>query len=150
MQYNRTYHFQAAHFNSRQAYETAWAVVDFIDAQKNSKAEKLGEFPQGITIYSVLQALTNVHGHNFKIVVDLRGEVESEGWLCDDVRLEKIVMRYAGKNISLHPDFLISRDRATTELIADKMRRHIIDEFPFMTHVGVTVYETDDIFAVVE
>jgi 6-pyruvoyl-tetrahydropterin synthase len=146
MRYQRTYHFQAAHFNSRSAYETAWAVV----AQTEKKDASLGELPNQVTIFSIYQALCNVHGHNFKVVVDLEGGTTTEGWLLDDVALENIVMRYAGKNISMHPDFLMQKKRATTELIAAYLYSMIDEAFPQVRVVSVKVHETDDIFAVAD
>lgn len=131
--YERTFRFSASHFNSLPAYQAAWKI-----------AEK-----QVISVEQQFMAMHQIHGHNFRVVVTISGEIEEGAWLIDDVRLEKCVMEWNNQNLSLHPDFLDTLDRATTENMARVLKAKLtklIDNED--VHVRqVTVFETDDIFA---
>jgi 6-pyruvoyl-tetrahydropterin synthase len=132
MIYERTFRFSAAHFNSLMAYQIAWKIANKIEVSPEQQ----------------FIALHHIHGHNFRVVVTLSGEMGETPWLVDDVALEKKVMEWNGHNVSLHPDFLDMQQRATTENMARELVRKINGILPEGVHVRqVVVYETDDIFA---
>jgi len=161
MRYERTFRFSASHFNSRKAYEIAWR-----DHPVKSVASPVEDPLEGAHYRHLLRdtmdwgnakfALTDVHGHNFKIVIsfisleDGGAELEDEGWLIDDAAVEAIVMEWSGINLSMPPDFYTSRERATTELMAEKLlskiKKRQLGKVPTEIEF-VRVYETDDIFA---
>lgn len=135
--YNRTFVIQASHFGSIQAYEQAWTLLDL--AQHNIMV--------ATNIPSVIAAMTDIHGHNFKIDVvvgDVLGDHES--WLISDVDLEAIVMEWNNVNLSLHRDFAATRMRATTERMASILVSKLTDRFGKRI-VSVTVHETNCISA---
>lgn len=133
MQYVRTFILQAAHLNSAKAYEIIWA------------AASMSHFAS----QDLLAAVRDCHGHNFKIEVALEGDMLiGSPWLVDDVTLTALVMEWDNTNLSVHPDFIENRERATTENMADvllaKLRTHLGKELV----KRVTVWETDHIYAV--
>lgn len=133
MHYIRTFHIQAAHFNSERAYQAAWEFA----AQEE------------VAPLEIVHALTDVHGHNFKIVVTLKGTLNGKPWLVDDVALAGVVMEWDNTNLSMHPDFLDEHCRATTERMAETL----LDKLRVAFGDGVervVVHETDCIFAVAE
>lgn len=136
MRYNRVFKLQAAHFNALHTYYAVW------DWTKG-----------GVMLQEqVLRCLADCHGHNFKIVVALEVEafdVMAEGaspWIVDDASLTKLVMEWDNMNISMHPDFLKQRLRATTEAMAQVLFKKLLDAFG-PNACGVRVYETEDIYA---
>jgi 6-pyruvoyl-tetrahydropterin synthase len=136
MQYVRTYRFSAAHFNSSATYQLVWGWSDCGgDAYCRQDV--------------VMLALADIHGHNFKIEVHVSGSVPKEGWLIDDVELEKVVMEWANTNLSMHPDFIDRKLRATTENMASLLYQKLNNgRFPAVEIDTVIVRETKDIFAV--
>lgn len=99
--------------------------------------------------------LKDIHGHNFRIDVEIRTHfVENEfnpskAWLVDDEKLMNIVMAWDNMNVSMHPDFLDKKLRATTENMAIvlllKLREAQI--YTQKVNIRVRVHETDDIYA---
>lgn len=133
MIYRRQFRLQAAHFNSLGSYLDVWATI-------------------GRRETTTLSLLKDIHGHNFKIIVEIRGMMKHDGaWLVDDVALEEIVMSWNNCNLSVHDDFLVNRLRATTENMAHVLMDKLAASKPILdanaTVRGVRVYETDDIFA---
>lgn len=129
--YERKFRFSAAHFNTRQAYEVVWKLLDTF----------------AMDFEGLKYAFTQVHGHNFVVTALFENDALSDdGWLVDDPEIEAVVMQWAGINVSMHPDFLSNKERATTERMAQKL----LEKFRALPNVrcaGVRVYETDDIFA---
>lgn len=144
MRYVRTYAFSAAHFNSRRSYETAWSIVAAHEMKDEGKP-----FPD---LTSICRMMRDVHGHNFKCEVAIDGNhlENKEGWIVDDVALEKAIMEYAGINVSMHPDFMTIKARATTEVLAQAIFDRVMAllEGTSATCVHVKLWETDDIYAV--
>lgn len=136
MEYKRTFRFSAAHFNELWCYQTVWEL----DMCTPDRA-------------GLLRLLSEVHGHNFFVVVTVVGmmdidEAQVSDWLIDDLALEKVVMEWANINLSVHPDFMSIRARATTERMAAILLRKLRAKFSRHVHVrGVEVWETDDIVA---
>jgi 6-pyruvoyl-tetrahydropterin synthase len=137
MVYRRTFRFAAAHFNSLWAYQRVWDV---------------GPQGCGFTVEQLMRLLGDIHGHNFRVELVLQGIFgRDESWLVDDVVLDKIVMEWANTNLSVHPDFVKRRLRATTEQMALVLYDKLVGRLHGLPHVeAVTVYETDDISATVE
>lgn len=139
MRYNRMFHFSAAHFNSSEAYQMLWASMDqkggYIDMEK------------------LRFLLTGIHGHNFKVEVSVIADMQQgASWLIDDVALAGVVMRWDNLNLSMHPDFLNTKQRATTENMASILLHEIMESLallrlPTPYQIDVKVYETDDIYA---
>jgi len=138
MKYVRTFTLQSAHLNSAHAYQILWDAAD----------NKGGR----VAAADVLDAMLACHGHNFKIVVELAGvKPINVPWLVDDVRLTSIVMSWDNVNLSVHPDFLNFRLRATTENMAAVLIDKLRDALGNAALVkSVTVHETADIYAVAE
>lgn len=138
MIYERTFWLQAAHFNSQLSYDCVWAL-----------AKEPGT--KGLRRDEALSLCRDVHGHNFRITVMLEGDpVKGKSpWLVDDVQLAQVVMEWDNTNISLHPDFMGPRWRATTELMAHVLYAKLWDVFGPIVR-AVTVNETHDISATVE
>lgn len=135
MRYVRTFHIQAAHFNNEKAYATAWALV-------GAKG--------GLVIVDVLNALRDVHGHNFKIVVACDGagpDASGKPWLIDDEQLTHVVMNWDNVNLSMHRDFIEDRCRATTEAMAERLLAKLRGVFGQTLIASVTVHETENIYA---
>jgi 6-pyruvoyl-tetrahydropterin synthase len=132
--YKRSVTFPASHFNGQEQYATYWALLDHL-------------YCSFFTANSLLQGS---HGHDFKIDIELTGELkESPAWLVDDEELVALVKEWSHTNISIHEDFLELRKRATTELMAEVLaakirKRNLVSE---SCHIMVTVHETDEIFA---
>lgn len=137
--YNRTFMIQASHFNGQKAYDVYYRLRECAEVSNEE----------------VLDLLADIHGHNFRIVVDAelasKSNLDSDGFVIDDMKLEQIIRRYDRQNISVHPDFIETGERATTENIANRYAHQIFDAFDpkrWRFHkVTVTVHETDDIFA---
>lgn len=142
IQYERTYRFSASHFNLRSTYESVWGM----------RAAGIQNPPSGLIAVDVgvlEKCFLDIHGHNFKATVNFEGEVLSkDGWLIDDVSVEKVIMEWSGINLSMHPDFIATRERATTENMAKKLLQKLRARWPLAKRV--IIWETDDIFAVAE
>lgn len=135
--YHRTFHLQSSHFNSRKSYETVWEIVDCFDKRKDLH----------VPTDEILAAFKDIHGHNFKVQVNVVGEkLDNEGFLVDDVQLARIVMAYDNCNLSMLPGFLLHKRRASTELLADFILNDLRDVFGGAIAM-VRVYENDDIYA---
>jgi 6-pyruvoyl-tetrahydropterin synthase len=141
MRYHREFEFSAAHFNSERAYEIAWNC-NLLSADRESPSPEDTWF-----------VLADIHGHNFRIEVDVVAELESHQttpWVIDDEALATIVMRWAGCNLSTHPDFYKEKTRATTENMANILLERLVSAFPDVTVTEVKVWETRDIYAVAQ
>jgi 6-pyruvoyl-tetrahydropterin synthase len=141
LRYDRTFRFSAAHFNSRKSYETAWDMLAALELESDTI-----KFPD---VSAILKMLSDIHGHNFKLRVVVDGTLDNEGFVTDDVALEKAAMRYSGVNVSMHPDFTTKLLRATTELMAENIYEAISGVITGGCGLErVELWETDDIFAV--
>lgn len=140
MLYQRTFRFSASHFNSYKSYQRVWGM-------------RPGD---AIIMDDAFALLADIHGHNFKVVVDIehdprlleRGKQDPDrDWLIDDVELERVVMEWSNTNLSMHPDFFNQKIRATTERMAEILYAKL-NNGRFDADIAlVTVYETDDIYA---
>jgi 6-pyruvoyl-tetrahydropterin synthase len=137
--YTRTFAIEAAHFNGQKAYDTYYRLRETADVSNEE----------------VLDLIKDVHGHNFRIVVEITLKdcdyLDQSGFAIDDEKLEQIIRRYDRINISVHDDFTTTGDRATTEHIAHNYANLIFnkcdrDRLRFSS-VTVRVHETNDIFA---
>lgn len=127
MQYVRTFRFSAAHFNSIATYLKVWEN-------------------QSIPRSEMHEVLRDIHGHNFKAVVVIGGNLDKGDWFADDAEISEIIMEWDAENLSMHDDFFNRRQRATTERMAATLFLKLLNKFgPCIK--GVTIYETDDIFA---
>lgn len=144
MRYVRTFHIQAAHFSTRQAYDIVWQVFD-----RSELPENLYKVAKGMTLQAGLaKAFTQIHGHNFRIAVCIDGTPDAQGFVIDDQRLADLVNQWNGINLSMHYDFLVPRQRATTEQMALTLKSKINTLVALGSEVvSVRVNETDDIFA---
>jgi 6-pyruvoyl-tetrahydropterin synthase len=135
MTYTRVFRISAAHFNDegypfwRQAQEKA-AVQDWIAAYS-----------------SLLLAVKEIHGHNFRITCRITGEMPDDKWLIDDVVLTKVVEDWFCDNLSLNSDLLEAKRRATTENLVEGLINVILSFCPPCAMVEVEVEETPDVRA---
>jgi 6-pyruvoyl-tetrahydropterin synthase len=134
MNYYRTFHISASHFNSRKAYETYWALRD---------SDGVLVLP---TKGDLLLAFQEIHGHNFKIEVHAAGQLNREGWVVSDLDVEKIVMQWNNKNLSTLPEFTDGRIRATTENMVVMLTEKLKDKFDDISW-SVKIHETPDVSA---
>jgi 6-pyruvoyl-tetrahydropterin synthase len=106
MIYERTFRIQSAHLNSLSDYETVWWLA--------------GEpKDRNLDTASILDAMRNTHGHNYKIKIWVEGALrDGKPWLVDDPKLEHVIMSYHNTNLSLLPYFMANKKRATTEELA--------------------------------
>lgn len=94
--------------------------------------------------------LSCIHGHNFRIEIEIHAPIyeRNADWVVDDAELQRIVAEWDGKNLSVHPDFLTPRIRATTENMADILLNKLINKVKgSKLAFTVTVHETDEISA---
>lgn len=138
MQYIRTFRFSASHFTSEGTYHLVWGWNDRPPGDNYCRQD------------AVLLALADIHGHNFKIEVHVNGPRGEQGWVIDDVELEQIVMEWANTNLSVHPDFLTKKIRATTENMAGALYMKLNNgRFGDGIEINtVVVHENEDIFAI--
>jgi len=132
MKYSKTIMLQSCHFNYGETYE----------AHKNNIMKET------ISTKEYMRVLEDIHGHDFKIVVDITKEEYSTGlnYMVDDVVINDIVQEWNNKNLSVHEDFVSHGCRATTEnmalLLKCKLERKINN-----CKIKVTVHETRDMYA---
>ncbi len=144
--YTRTYYFAASHFNGREQYE------------KVVRLHRIGvDINLAASFSDVMELLRGCHGHNFVVTVDVQtSELDAEGFVFDDVLVEKIVNKWQNTNLSVHPDFWRPVDieagiinRATAERMAqvlcNKVRAVVTQ--PGVVTVKCTVQETPHIKA---
>jgi 6-pyruvoyl-tetrahydropterin synthase len=137
MQYKRTFRFSACHFNDRKAYEGYWR---FLSKDWRRTTPYLKE---------VAYAFRETHGHNFVVTITAQGKPDpKEGWLVEDTAIEKMIAIWTNKNLSVLADFVQTRERATTENMALKLRNKLDAAFPAVSFV-VEVQETPDVSAAV-
>lgn len=139
MEYDRTFRFAAARFNSLFAYQLIWDLQSFG-----------GTVSEMVPRDKLMRLLSDVHGHNFRVrilVTNHSAELESD-CVVSDIELERIVMAWRNKNLSVHDDFIAHQYRATTERMADVLMRKLRTKLGH-THIKrVEVWENDDIVAV--
>lgn len=144
--YHREFILSSCRFNGQDVYEK-WNLI----REPHSAPERLN------LLLLVGGVLSNIHGHNFRIVVEIDDYfVPSRSYLIDDVVIEKMVMKWNNTNLSVHPDF--RGLRATTEnmthILSRKVARLLMNAEGFELNtdmigptVIVTVHETDQIYA---
>jgi 6-pyruvoyl-tetrahydropterin synthase len=135
--YERTFRIQSAHLNSLSDYEIVWWLAgEPKDANLDTR--------------SILIAMRNTHGHNYKIKIWVEGGlVAGRPWLVDDPKLENVVMGYHNTNLSLLPYFMANKKRATTEELALLMwgNLQVVAMEDNATIARIEVWESDDICA---
>lgn len=136
MKYQRTFEIHAAHFNRDLPYKHIWGMSN---SDTLSKPTMLG-------------LLCDIHGHNFKIDIELFSTnfIPKIGWLVDDEELARVVNEWHGQNLSVHPDFLDQKIRATTENMAAVLFNKLATRFGNTWNsmgVTITVHETDGVSA---
>lgn len=100
MNYERTFHLHSCHFNTQAEYDSAW---EWFSPTSLSRAMDWRSL------------LTNIHGHNFELLIVFDGDPTKDGWIVDDEALEKCIAQYDRTNLSMLPRALGARERATTE-----------------------------------
>jgi 6-pyruvoyl-tetrahydropterin synthase len=143
MKYHREFTLSSCHFNGADIYKT-WNEIkqphrEDPDALKNA----------------FRTVLTGIHGHNFKIVVDVENDFDPrDDYLVDDIEIESVVMQWHNTNLSLHPDFENKKLRATTENMAHLLVRKLAHQLTKHENLAapgsmvcVVVHETADIYA---
>lgn len=127
MEYVREYHLQSCHFNDEAQYQVIY----------NEPASEWHK------------VLPHIHGHNFRVVVEVYRILGDKDWIISDVDLEAVVMEWNNCNLSVHNDFYRHRFRATTERMAEllhaKLERRFVD-----CNFRVTIHETPFIYATAE
>jgi|SRR5882672_46397 len=132
--YQKTQEFFAAHFN-----ETAYPK--FAEATK---------WPGDFDTDSLVSLLLDIHGHNFRATVRVDGEITKDSYssyLISDEAITQTVNEWQGINLSVHPDFMGSDKRATTENMAEVLARKIGRQLLVSAKVTVTIHESQDILA---
>lgn len=141
MQYQRTFRFSSSHLNSMKAYEVVWSLADkVIDDHEYTPQE-------------ILDAMRATHGHNYRVVVWIEGQLRNDNpWLIDDEALGHVMKEYENTNLSLLPFFLANKKRATTEELALLMwgNLNVVTMENECTVIRIEVWETDDVCAVFE
>jgi len=153
IQYKRTHEFQASHFN-----ETNYGRFEDTVNFQNINVEKRVAWTYDNSVEYYLSAelliglLRDIHGHNFKAEVVLLAEVDDSysSYILADEVIVSVINEWAGINLSVHPDFLVTGVRATTENMAQKLCKKIFDKVEGRKSVtnivvNVTIHESDDI-----
>lgn len=169
MKYHRTFHIQATHFNDFQDYATIWPIFapnqTFVDDFKTKNCELFiqqwgNEMVTEIPLNQLARLLTSCHGHNFRIdVVFELDDIDISSWLVSDNDLTALVMEWDNCNLSMLPEFLCRRIRATTENMVTTLMAKIIGAMwhgdleveeagdDQLLKLTVTIWETDSIHA---
>jgi len=152
VQYKRTHEFQAAHFN--EGNYLRFEGITGIDKVNVEKRHEWIYYPDPIEcqILDLISLVQDSHGHNFKAEVELMGEVDDSysSYILADEVIISVINEWAGINLSVHPDFLVTGVRATTENMAQKLCKKIFDKVEGRKSVtnivvNVTIHESDDI-----
>jgi 6-pyruvoyl-tetrahydropterin synthase len=135
MHYTRTFWLQVSHFNDGRTYENyASALQDFAERRHLDSVTRL------------LEVVADIHGHNMRVDVTITGQLGlGRDWLVDDPEIERVVMAFDNKNLSVIAPFGKSH-RATTENIAAYLKAQLENKNPGMT-IKVRVWETNLIHA---
>ncbi len=141
MLYQRKFVLQTCHLNNQVAYNYLWQAIE--DAKR-------GHYESAYDAI-MTRVMPHTHGHNFVATIEISGEGLPRGkdYLFDDKDIEPCVREWDNTNVSIHPDFLKLRHRATTERMAEKLRAKIIALVPSDFHVKVSVEERNEIKATV-
>ena len=141
MIYKRQFWVQAVHFNGALAYEKYFQALE---------DEKHGRWLDGYR--NLKHCLGDVHGHNFLIEIEAKGPLEAldsgpEGWgtasfLVDDFELEKVIQEWGNKNLSILPEFVEKKLRATTEAMAEILGIKLANKWPHLKF-KITIHETN-------
>jgi len=134
--YARTFEISACHFNGTATYDRY--------------QEALAGGPSAAKLLRAV--LADCHGHNFVIDVTVRGHAvqrtgELHAYLVSDAELEQVVREWDRTNLSVHPDFVSRRARATTEMMAAILAEKLATHFGARLEWEVRVHETRDIAA---
>ena len=112
----------------------------------------------------------NIHGHSYKIRIELSGDADDNGMLLDYYDIEKIVMPLIRKldhaficneSDTIMLDFLtknkfkhyIIKETTTAEHLAEYILNELAPEFKKnsnIEHIKIRVYETEDAYAEAE
>jgi len=97
---------------------------------------------------SIYGKCQNLHGHRYHLIVEIEGEVDQHGWVCDFAEIEEVVKKliidkFDHKNLNDH--FEVS----TVENIAKFVFETIDKELKASTYrlSKVLLYETADSYA---
>jgi 6-pyruvoyl-tetrahydropterin synthase len=147
MMYHREFMISSCHFNGEDTYKLYRLLLHPESATEEQRQIKI--------MLMLGKVLEGIHGHNFRIVVEIEDNlVPSEGYMVDDVAIERVVMQWNNTNLSVHKDFTSRQWRATTEnmayVLVRKISRLLLRDYDGSTLgpvVSVYVHETDDIYA---
>jgi 6-pyruvoyltetrahydropterin/6-carboxytetrahydropterin synthase len=112
----------------------------------------------------------NIHGHTYRLRLELLGELNNDGMVLDYYEMAKIIKPILNeldhsfmcdKNDSLMLDFLktngfkyyILEKTSTAEHIAEHLMERVIEGFKQFRNIElikVRIYETEDVFAEIE
>jgi len=138
MRYTRTFTFSAAHFNGERTYQNYYTWLDWIECRNVLSRD------EAITLIDLV--LRDCHGHDFKVEIDAAGKPDARGILVLDEELEQQVKRWDRTNISIMPEFVERRCRATTEAMAEDLHGRLMLLYPNVTFT-VKVWEVPDLYA---
>jgi 6-pyruvoyl-tetrahydropterin synthase len=134
MKYYRKFWVQASHFNNELTYKNYFKAVEEKDFN---------------LLHKVLE---DCHGHNFKVEIESFGEIDSYGFVIDDIKLGEIVFEWNNSNLTLHKDFypmLMNGYRVSLEFMVETLKEKILKQFPTFQKqtLKIKIHETEDIYA---
>lgn len=150
MLYHREFIISACHFNGAEIYD---AYRKLCETHSGTQ-----EFAAARVLMLASKVLEGIHGHNFKITVEIENFfVPKMDYVVDDVVIANVVNQWDNTNLSVHPDF--RGIRATTENMAHLLMKKVCkllvpdvdqgqsDDGFIGPTITVVVHETDQIFA---
>lgn len=148
MIYHREFTLQAAHFNNEETYNNYETALKILEGEEQST---VSYYHAGRLLNTCLRSL---HGHNFKVTIDARGEFHGDpkswtgvNYLVDDYELSNMVMEWDNTNLSVLKEFFEAGRRATTEGMVAVLLLRLKNRWPGLSW-KVSVQETDSISAV--
>ena len=92
----------------------------------------------------------SVHGHNYKVVVELEGEPDlKDGMLVNFASLKKVINKYDHKNLNDLIDSPTTVERFAESLVED-IRYFCKKEKRSISLIKVSIWETDNAFVIAE